>query len=310
MAPVIVFGSINMDLVVRTPRLPQPGETVVGNDFATVPGGKGANQAVAAARLGAPTDMVGCVGGDRFGTDLITGLKAAGVNCDRVRIDPSTSSGVAIIEVDAQAENHIVIVPGANAALDSADVEHLASKLSILGPGPSYLLLQLEVPLPAVVTAAQAAHSRGAKVILDPAPAQPLPEDLYSLIDILTPNQVEASQLVDFPVRRADDAAHAAQILQQRGVQTVIIKMGEAGAYGLDPAGDFWIRAFPVTAVDTVAAGDAFNGGLAAALAKGLSLRQAAREAAAVAALSVAQHGAQPSMPNAQMLRDFLAQNL
>ncbi|MEB3358671.1 MAG: ribokinase [Synechococcales bacterium] len=310
MVPVIVFGSINMDLVARTPRLPQPGETVVGYQFASLPGGKGANQAVAAARLGAPTCMVGCVGGDRFGHDLLSGLRAAGVNCDRVRIDPSTSSGVAIIEVDDQAENHIVIIPGANGTLGMEDVGRLPIEPSRQGEFPGYLLLQLEIPLTAVVAAAQTAHRQGAKVILDPAPAQPLPSEMYSWVDILTPNQVEAAQLVGFPVHHPDAAKRAAAILQERGSQTVIIKMGKKGAYCTAPSGEFWIPAFSVTAVDTVAAGDAFNGGLAAALVKGLSLRQAVVEATAVAALSVTQPGAQVSMPSAQALQNFLAQNL
>ena len=301
---VVVFGSINMDLVARSPRLPAPGETLTGHSFETVPGGKGANQAVAVARLDVPTQMVGRVGNDTFGQDLLTALQQSGVGCDRVWVDPDTHSGIAAIAVDDASENTIIIVPGANGRVDAADVERLVSALS----GARVLMLQLEVPLPMVVAAAKAAKAAGVIVVFDPAPAPThLPAELYPLIDIITPNQIETSQLVGFPVKTLDDAARAAAVLQQRGVGTVITKLGQQGAVCLTADDTFEIPPFPVTAVDTVAAGDAFNGGLAAGLAAGLSLQQATVQASAVAALSVTKAGAQPSLPTRAALQDFLA---
>lgn len=302
---VLVFGSINMDLVARTPRLPMPGETLQGHSFATIPGGKGANQAVAAARLGAPTHMVGRVGGDEFGQMLLASLQGAGVRGDRIYVDDSTSSGIAVIEVDDAGENRIIIIAGANGQVGDADIERLSTLLL----QASVLLLQLEIPIPAILAAAQAAQAAGVCVILDPAPVQPdLPAPLYPLIDILTPNQIEASQLVGFPVIDAHGAAHAATILRQRGVGTVIVKLGAHGALCATADDTFLVPAFEVTAVDTTAAGDAFNGGLAAALADGLSLRQAVLWGSAAGALSVTQAGAQPSLPTRDRLMPLVQQ--
>jgi ribokinase len=304
---VIVFGSINMDLVARTPRIPAPGETLTGYSFETVPGGKGANQAVAVARLGIETQMVGRVGSDRFGEELLAGLRSSGVGVEQVLVDQSIHSGVAVITVDDTSENNIVIVPGANGNVDRSDVVRLQDLLLSL-PLPKVLLLQLEVPLSAMVAAAQVAKQAGLTVILDPAPARSdLPADLYPLIDIMTPNQVETGQLVGFPVTNLETAAQAAAALQQRGVGTVITKLGKQGAFCRTPTETFEIPVFPVKAVDTVAAGDAFNGGLAAGLDAGLSLQRAARQAAAVAALSVTKSGAQPSLPTRAELDRFLA---
>lgn len=302
---VIVFGSINMDLVARTPRIPAPGETLIGHSFETVPGGKGANQAVAVARLGIATQMVGRVGGDRFGTDLLAGLLTSGVSSDHILVDETTHSGVAVITVDEAGENNIIIIPGANGQVNQTDVSRLQDLLATLPPA-KVLLLQLEVPLSAVVAAAKVAQP-SVTVILDPAPARAIPADLYSLIDIITPNQVETAQLVGFPVTDLVTAGKAAAILQQRGVGTVITKLGKQGALGMTQTETFEIPAFPVKAIDTVAAGDAFNGGLAAGLAAGLSLQQAARQASAVAALSVTKAGAQPSLPTRAELDAFLA---
>ncbi|NEQ26033.1 MAG: ribokinase, partial [Microcoleus sp. SIO2G3] len=261
---VIVFGSINMDLVARTPRLPVPGETLSGYSFETIPGGKGANQAVAVARLGIPTQMIGRVGGDRFGRDLIDSLRSSQVNCDGVFTDAETASGVAMIAVDDHSENHIIIIPGANGRVDVTDIDRLQTALS----DASVLLLQLEVPIAIVVAAAQAAQQAGVTVILDPAPAQTeLPPELYSLVNILTPNQVEAGQLVGFDLDDSESILAAATTLNQRGVDAVLIKLGKRGAFCLSAQGSFEIPAFEVQAIDTVAAGDAFNGGLAAGLA-------------------------------------------
>lgn len=300
---ILVFGSINIDLVTRTPRLPQPGETLTGYQFETIPGGKGANQAVAVARLGIPTQMIGRVGGDSFGQELLTSLQTSGVGCDRVITDTSTSSGIAVIAVDDRGENNIILIPGANGQVGDIEVDRLRQVL----PTAKVLLLQLEVPQAAVVAAAKAAQQAGVIVILDPAPVpDKFAADLYGAIDILTPNQTETSALVGFAVDR-DNAAEAAQVLHQRGVKTVVIKLGSQGAFCSTESESFLIPAFPVQVIDTVAAGDAFNGGLAAALAEGRSFAAAAQWASAVAALSVTQAGAQPSLPTRDRVEQFLA---
>ena len=304
---VVVFGSINLDLVARSPRIPVPGETLTGNSFETIPGGKGANQAVAVARLGVPTQLVGRVGGDAFGQTLLQGLQDSGVGCDRVTIDPSTHSGVALITVDAASENSIVVIPGANGKVDRSDIDRLQAVLNA-DPIPKVLLLQLEIPLPMVIAAAETAQAAGVTVILDPAPARSdLPDALYPLIDIITPNQVEAGQLAGFPVSDFESARAAAIVLRQRGIRTVIVKLGKQGALCLSEAETYQIPSFPVQAIDTVAAGDAFNGGLAAAIATGMAFRQATTQAAAVAALSVTRAGAQPSLPTKAELAAFLS---
>jgi ribokinase len=303
---VVVFGSINMDLVARTPRLPIAGETLSGYSFETIPGGKGANQAVAVARLGIPTQMVGRVGADQFGQALLASLRASGVGCDRIRVDQSTSSGVAMIAVDDQSENQIIIVPGANGQVGLADIDHLEAALS----NAKVLLLQLEIPLPMVMAAADVARRAGITVILDPAPVPAdLPAELYAIVDLITPNQVEAAQLVGFPIKSHADMIQAGQVLQQRGTQTVLIKLGKRGVFCMNAAENFVIPAFPVRAIDTVGAGDAFNGGLAAGLAQGFSLRHAAFWGVATAALSVTKPGAQPSMPTRSELDTLLKPN-
>lgn len=303
MKPVIVFGSINMDLVTKTPRLPMAGETLQGHEFFTAAGGKGANQAVAVARLGIPTHLIGRLGDDEFGRVLRESLPAAGVQMNGVIVDTATSSGVAVITVDDAGENHIIIVPGANGRVNQTDVERLTQQL----PEAAALLLQLEVPLPSVLAAAQAAQQADVLVILDPAPARvDIPCELYPLIDIITPNEVEASQLVGFRVDGQATAAKAAAELRQRGVSTVIVKLGAQGVFCDTGEETFFIPAFSVQAVDTVAAGDAFNGALAAALAENRSLREAVVWGAAAGAISATQSGAQPSLPNRKTFDAFL----
>ncbi|MBD2018133.1 ribokinase [Microcoleus sp. FACHB-53] len=304
MQSIIVFGSINMDLVTKTPRLPVAGETLIGYEFFTAGGGKGANQAVAAARLGISTQMVGRLGNDDFGRQLLRHLQAAGVQTDGVLVDETTSSGVAVITVDDAGENNIIIIGGANGRLNETDVERLRSRL----PGAAALLMQLEIPMATVQLAAQAAHSAGVPVILDPAPAQDIPDDLYPLIDIITPNQLEASQLVGFPVDGQEAARQASAELQQRGVSTVIVKLGDRGVFCATAEETFFVPAFSVQAVDTVAAGDAFNGALAVALAQGRLLREAVVWGAAAGALSATKAGAQPSLPDRETFEAFLKQ--
>ncbi|MBW4691300.1 MAG: ribokinase [Lyngbya sp. HA4199-MV5] len=305
-AHIIIFGSMNMDLVARTPKLPVPGETLLGYSFATIPGGKGANQAVAVARLKVPTVMVGRVGSDGFGQTLLANLQAADVDTSGVLVNEAVPSGVAMIAVDDQSENHIIVIPGANGQINESDVDRLIHHL----PGAAALLLQFEIPLPAVVAAAKAAHQAGVRVILDPAPARSdIPTDLYSCVNIITPNAVEAAQLVGFPVHDPTTAAHAADVLQQRGVETVVIKLGATGVFCATPKESFFVPAFSVKAVDTVAAGDAFNGGMAAALANGLPIRQAITWGAATGALSATKAGAQSSLPDRATVEAFLKQH-
>ena len=300
---ILVFGSINMDLVIRTPRLPAPGETIIGHEFFTAGGGKGANQAVAAARLAAPTKMIGRVGGDSFGVTLLQQLAESNVDVGSVFVDESVASGVAIIAVDDAAQNNIIIASGANRQVDQTDLERLSHHM----PQAKVLLLQLEIPLDMIVAAAKLARQHNVTVILDPAPAQALPAELYPLIDIITPNEIEAGQLVDFPIKAQEDAQHAAQRLLARGVKTAVIKMGAVGVvYATAESTDF-VPAFSVQAIDTVAAGDAFNGGLAAGLGEGLALPQAVRWGAATGALSATKAGAQPSMPTRAEFEAFLA---
>ncbi|WP_066424733.1 ribokinase [Anabaena sp. 4-3] len=300
---IIVFGSINIDLVVTAPRLPVAGETLTGEEFFKIPGGKGANQAVALARLGIPTQMVGRVGAHSFGAELVKHLQDTGVQTHNIFIDETVSSGVAIITVDHHGENHIIVIPGANGQVNQEDV----GRLSQLLPEATALLLQLEIPLKTVVAAAQAAHNANIKVILDPAPApSELPEELYELVDIITPNEVEAGQLVGFPVDNEATAAKAAEMLLEKGVKCAIVKLGAKGVVCATSEETFFVPAFPVDAVDTVAAGDAFNSGLAAALYQRLSLHQAVVWGAAAGALAATKRGAQTSLPDKFTFDTFL----
>ena len=302
---IIVFGSINIDLVATAPHLPTAGETLLGHDFFKAPGGKGANQAVASAKLGIPTEIIGRVGKQGFSEELINHLQSTGVNTDNVFLDKTTNSGVAIINVDDAGENQIVVIPGANAKVSQEDVERLSQRLA----GKQALLLQLEIPLSSVIAAAKTAKAAGVRVILDPAPAQKeLPEEIYSLVDIITPNEVEASQLVGFPVTGEESAQKAAGILLERGVKCAIVKLGAKGVYCATATESFFTPAFPVKTVDTTAAGDAFNGGLGAALSEGLSLNQAVVWGAAAGALAASKSGAQPSLPNRVTFDRFLQQ--
>ncbi|MEZ2225242.1 MAG: ribokinase [Microcoleus sp.] len=300
---IIVFGSINLDLVAKTPRLPVPGETIIGSNFLTAGGGKGANQAVAAARLGVSTHMIGRVGNDNFGEELLTNLQSFGLNIDNISIDKNSHSGVAIIAVDDGGQNNIIVIPGANNHLGDADIERLQKLL----PGATSLLLQLEIPLEVVHRAALIACEAGVRVILDPAPARSdLPLELYPLIDTIAPNEVEASQLVGFAVHDTETAIKAAKKLQERGVKNAIVKLGDRGVVAVTADRTLFVPAFAVEAIDTVGAGDAFNGGLAAALDAGLSLEEAVVWGAAAGALCVTKMGAQVAMCDRATFDAFL----
>ncbi|XZN92666.1 MAG: ribokinase [Microcoleus sp.] len=300
---IIVFGSINIDLVAKTPRLPLPGETIIGSNFLRAGGGKGANQAVATARLGVSTHMIGRVGNDKFGEELLTNLQSFGLNTDNISIDKNSHSGVAIIAVDDGGQNNIIVIPGANNYIGDADIERLQKLL----PGATSLLLQLEIPLEVVRRAALIASEAGVRVILDPAPARSdLPLELYPLIDTIAPNEVEASQLVGFAVHDTETAIKAAKKLQQRGVKNAIVKLGDRGVVAVTADRTLFVPAFAVQAIDTVGAGDAFNGGFAAALDAGLSLEEAVVWGAAAGALCVTKMGAQVAMCDRATFDAFL----
>ena len=290
---IIVFGSINIDLVTRVSRLPTAGETLLGHSFTTVPGGKGANQAVGCAKLGAKTEMIGRVGGDVFGQALLDSLQTAGVDTTNVLVDQEATSGVATISVADSAENNIIVVPGANGRIDQTDLQQLEQQL----PNAKLLLLQLEIPVPMVVQAAELAQQAGVTVILDPAPAANIPDALYQATSIITPNESEAAQLLGYPIDSIATAKQAAEELHGRGVQIAIIKLGANGCVVADGQTTTHYPSRKVTAVDTVAAGDAFNAGLAAALANNKSLPDAIQQALSAGAYAVTQHGAQSAMP-------------
>ena len=301
MPQITVVGSLNMDLVIKAPKLPETGETVTGGQFGTFPGGKGANQAVAAARLGAQVTMVGCVGGDAFGAQLRSGLARDGIDISHVRRDSDAASGVVFITVDARGRNTLVVAPGANSRLTPADVDAAADAIG----SSRFLLVQLEIPLEVVVHAAQVARRAGCRVILDPAPARPLPADLYRSVFLVNPNEVEAKLLTGITITDERTAAAAAEALLAQGCEVAVIKLGERGAFLANKTDRRMIPAVPVDAVDSTAAGDAFAGALAVGLAEGIPLDAAVRFANAAAALSATRMGAQPSMPTRTEVRAF-----
>lgn len=293
MVRITVVGSLNMDLVVKARRLPQAGETVSGGTFGTFPGGKGANQAVAAARLGARVAMVGRVGADAFGRQLVDALTRDRIDVSHVRTDPASATGVAFIGVDVEGQNMIMVAPGANARLTVADVDEAQDVIA----GARVVLLQLEVPIEAVVRAAVLARTGGAIVCLDPAPAAPLPDALYASVDVITPNEVEAHLLTGVATHSPADAERAAAALRDRGPRVAVVKMGDRGAFYLGQDGGGHVPALPVNAVDTTAAGDAFAAALGVALGEGTALAGAVAFATRAAGIKVTRMGAQPGMP-------------
>lgn len=294
-AEVIVIGSLNMDLVARAARLPLPGETVPGDSFATVPGGKGANQAVAAARLGARTAMVGCLGDDAFGGRLRAGLEADAIDCRALRTAPATSSGVALIVVDHAGRNGIVVVPGANGLLAPADVDAAEPLIA----AARIVVLQLEVPLATVQHAARRARELGKLCVLNPAPARPLPAELIASVDFLVPNEIEASSLTGLAIASPADAIAAGRRLHAAGAGTVLVTLGAQGVVTVAPDGERHDPAPRVQAVDTTGAGDTFIGGLCVALIRGCALADAVAHGQAAAAICVTRPGAQTSIPYA-----------
>jgi len=295
---LVITGSLNMDFVVQVERLPAPGETTMGSNFQMIPGGKGANQACAAGRLAqnASVRMVGCVGADPFADHLKASLTAAGVDVAAVHTSSSQPTGVALIWVERSGQNSIVVAAGANAELTAANVDSARNAFD----GAACALFQLETPLPAVEAAMEVAHAAGARTILDPAPARPLPAALLRKVDILTPNESEACILLGRDPARVTfaEAPEIAGALRGLGVGSVILKLGDQGCFYSGPEGEFPVPGFDVQAVDTTAAGDTFNAGFAVALAEGMGVEPALRFGNAAAAISVTRLGAQASAPS------------
>lgn len=293
-AKIVVIGSSNIDMVVRADRIPAEGETILGGEFAMVPGGKGANQAVCAARLGADVKLVARVGDDVFGQVSLDNFRNVGVDTQFVTTDSSAPSGVALIVVDASGENAIVVAPGANSLLAPADVDRARDAIA----AADAVVLQLEIPPPTVDHAVNLAASLDVRVVLNPAPIRPLSAEVLSKVDVLVPNQHEAAGLLGARAEAESlDAASAARRLMGLGARSVVITLGSQGAYAVSPDAAGLVEALKVDVVDTTAAGDAFTASIACALAEGLDLMDAARFASRVAAISVTRPGAQPSMP-------------
>ena len=297
MNDILVVGSLNMDLVVRAPRFPAPGETISGEDLAIIPGGKGANQAVAAARLGAAVSMLGRVGSDVFGQSLLDNLTKNKVNTSRVRRD-TAATGTATIIVDVHGQNSIVLSPGANGKVSPDDVADL--------PDAKILILQFEIPSETVLRAAQQAREKGMRVIVNPAPARKVGPELLKLVDILIPNESELSLLTGTPVTDSASAEAAAWRMIAQGVGMVIVTRGEHGSLTVTQNDIYHVPAFQVEVIDTTAAGDAFIGGLAVALAEDKPIREALTNANACGALAVTRFGAQPSLPTRDEVQIFL----
>jgi len=299
MTDILVIGSLNADLVVRAPHFPLPGETISGDDLQIIPGGKGANQAVAAARQGASVAMLGRVGSDSFAPFLLDSLKSNQVDVTHVRADDS-ATGTATIIVDGNGQNSIVLSAGANGKVSPADVDE-ASDLR-----PKLILLQLEIPIPTVLYAAQRARQNGSRVILNPAPAKPLPDELISLADFIIPNETELRLLTGLEVKDIPSAEQAAKVLLTRGAKNVIITLGSKGALVVSGTQVIQVDTYRVNVVDTTAAGDAFIGGFASALLRGLELEEAVKYANACGALATTKFGAQPSLPTKDEVEAFM----
>ena len=293
MAKIVVIGSTNTDMVVRSARIPVPGETVTGGTFLLNPGGKGANQAVACARLGGETTFVAKVGDDAFGRETGPRLAKDGIDA-RLLVDPAAASGVALILVDAEGRNCISVAPGANATLTPSDLEPMRGEIE----GAAALVMQLETPIETVAWAMKVARAAGVTTVLNPAPAAELPADLYANLDWITPNETEAKLLTGVEVTDAASAKDAAAVLHARGVKGVVVTLGAQGAFWSEGGCCGSVPACPVKAVDTVAAGDTFNGAFAVVLTEGQSVVEAVYFAVKAASIAVTRPGAQSSVPH------------
>jgi ribokinase len=302
MSKIVVVGSSNTDMIAKIERIPKPGETVIGGKFSTAAGGKGANQAVAAARAGGNVTFIARVGEDMFGEQAVQGFVEDGIDVSHVLKDTEAPSGVALIFVDEKGENSIAVASGANANLAPADVEAASDAVT----SADVLVMQLEVPLETVEAAAAIASANDVRVILNPAPAQPLSDELLRHVSVLTPNEGEAELLTGVKVESEKDAEAAAKALLAKGIKNVLVTLGAKGVLAADADGTQLVPGFEVKAVDTTAAGDVFNGALAVAIAEGKPLKQAVAFANAAGALSVTKLGAQPSAPSREQIDEFL----
>jgi len=301
---VLVIGSANMDLVVQMARYPQPGETIFGSKFGMYPGGKGANQAVACAKLGAETIFVGKMGADIFKDRLIDNMRVNGVGMDELLIDPEEPTGIALIYVDSKGQNEIVVVSGSNMKMTPEDVRSKEKLFTRAG----IVLSQMEILLDTVIEAARMTRSHGGTFILNPAPAAKLPGDLLKLIDYLTPNEIELGLLSDRNINDIASATLGARKLIEDGVRNVIVTLGEKGALWVNESTNRHFPSFKVEAVDTTAAGDAFNGAFTNALVMGKTVPAAIDFANRVAAIAVTRLGAQPSMPTLEEMQKLHAE--
>ncbi|MGG5826934.1 ribokinase [Aeromonas salmonicida] len=299
---LVVLGSVNADHVLRVPHFPRPGETLTGHSYQVVPGGKGANQAVAAARLGAPVSFIARIGDDAIGQQMRQGFEQDGIDVSAVELDETLPTGIAIIYVSDEGENSIGISAEANGALSPAMVKRHEAMIA----DAHTLLLQLEVPLESVFEAAKLARSHGTRVVLNPAPARPLPAELLALVDLITPNQTEAELLTGVKVSDEASAAQAAARFHQMGISDVMITLGSQGVYCSNARQQQLIPGFRVEAVDTTAAGDTFNGALLAAELAGADFNASVCFAHGAAALSVTKFGAQSSIPSKVEVDAFL----
>ena len=300
MQKIIVVGSSNVDLTARVKRLPKPGETLGGATLLRANGGKGANQAVAAARMGANVVLITCLGNDASGEMLSSQFAADGIDTSCIKLS-ATPTGTALIFVDDNAENCIAVAPGSNNDLLPADIDAARSAME----GAGYLLVQLEIPMPTVVRSVELSDSLGLKTILNPAPMNPVPEELFGHIWLITPNQTEAEQLTGVHVESEDDACKAAEALFAKGVKNVIVTMGSKGSLVCTPSGREFVPSRKVNAIDTTGAGDVYNGALVAALASGKSLIEAARIATLASSIAVTRMGAQTSAPYANEIENI-----
>ena len=302
-ANIVVVGSINMDLVVRTPHLPVPGETVLGEDLQTLPGGKGANQAVAAARLGAHTTMLGCIGQDIFGTQLRENLSGAGVDCSHLCVKQDSASGVALIGIDGEtAENSIIVAGGANRLLSKHELRAAEKVIE----NADVVVFQLEIPLEAVEEGLKLARKHGKNTILNAAPMCELSDALLANVDILIVNRTETAQLSGMPVVEMEDIEQASAVLFARGIKTIVVTLGSKGSYFIDSTHRTYLPAYPVKSVDTVGAGDAFVGAFAVGTADGMAPDELLKFCNACGGLATTTVGAQNSVPSRNEIEAFL----
>lgn len=306
MPHIVVVGSLNMDLVVRVPHLPVPGETILGDNFQTIPGGKGANQAVGAARMGAQVTMVGRVGDDEFGKALTDNLAKVGVAISNVSVDAGSATGIAMITVDQEGQNSIVVASGANMALNPEDIRTAWERIRDI----DVVVMPLEVSLDCIEETVRLAKESSAKVVLNPAPAQLLPDELLKNVDVLVPNESETSMLTGLGVETMEEAEAAALKLLDKGVGAVVLTLGSRGALLVSETERVQtIPPYAVDVVDTTAAGDAFVAALSVGISSGLPLESAVRQANAAGALAATKLGAQPSMPTKEEVLQLMEQH-